>query len=169
MQIQDPVHRHAERRAVVLPLPVSSSATPTVTSSARRLSSRRRVSTPVPSSTAARRPSLRSATSSLSRSCLRVLSSATSRRRRVTVERSLVPLATTRLSSATPPMRTRLAFVFLPARRRPSPAATVLPSVSLRAVAVSTSPYSRPAGHTTSSRPSATSASSPYHTIAKGR
>ena len=157
-----------ERRTVVLLLPVSFSATPTVTSSARRPSSRLRVFTLVPSSTLARRLSSLLATSSPLASALRVPLSATSRRRLVTVARSPALPATTRPSSVTRLTRTRLVSVFPLARRRRSLALAVRPSVSLLVVAVSTSLCSRLVVRTTSSRPSATSASSPYHTVAKG-
>lgn len=142
---------------VVLLSLASFSVTPTATSSARRLSLLPRASTLVPSSTAARRLPSPLATFFPSLSALRVLSSATSRRKLVTVVHSLAHLATTLLSSATHPMRTRPASVSLVVPRKPSLAVLVRLLVSSLVVDVSTSLCSRLAVRTSNTRPSATS------------
>src|SRR5712671_3651083 len=124
---------------VVHPLPVSFSGTPTVTSSGRRLLSPPRVFTRGPLSMQGRRLSSLLAISSPSQHVLKVQLFATSRRKWVTVVHSLVRLVTMPPSSATLPMRTRLAFVFHLAQRRLSQAARGLLSVLLLVVDVSTS------------------------------
>jgi hypothetical protein len=117
--------------AVVLPLPASSSATPTATRCAPRPSSLPRASPPVPSSSAARRPPSPSATFSPLVSSLRVPSSATSRSRLVTVVRLPVPRVTTPPSSDTTPTPLAPVSVSPPAPRSLLPPSPVRLLVSL--------------------------------------
>ena len=139
-------------------MPVSFSATHTVTSSARRPSLPLRAYTLVLSSTAARRlPSL-SATFSPYPSCQKVPSSQTLRRRSATVVPLPGLLETTLPLSVTRPMTTRPVFVSPVEPRRRSLEAAVLPLVLSLVVDVSTSLCSRLAVHTTSTRLSVTSA-----------
>ena len=140
-------------------MPVSFSATHTVTSSARRPSLPLRAYTLVLSSTAARRlPSL-SATFSPYLNCQKVPSSQTLRRRSATVVLSPGHQATTPPLLDTHPTTTRPAFVFPVVPRRLSLVAAVPQSVSSLVVDVSTSLCSRLAVHSTSTRPSVTSTS----------
>lgn len=143
--------------AVVLLSPVLSSATHTGTSFARRPSSLPRVSTPVPSSTVARRLLSLSATSFPLPNALRVPSSRTLRRKLVTVVRSPGRQATMPPLLATPPMITRRVFVFHLVPRRQSPEAAAQQSELLLVVDVSTSLCLRLVVHSTSTRLSATS------------
>lgn len=115
-------------------LPVSSSVTPTATSSARKLSSPPKVCTLAPLSTAARRPLCPWVTSSPSLSALKERSSATSRRKLVTVVPLLAPQATTLPSLATRQMTTRRESGCLVVRRRRYPARHVRRLVSLLVV-----------------------------------
>ena len=143
--------------AVAHPLLVSFSATPTVTSSERRPSLPQRAYIRAPLSMQGRRPSSLLAISSLSRHVLKVPSSATSRRKLVIVVHSLVLLATMPPSSAIPLTRTRPAFDFHQAQRRPSPAVRAPPLALLLVVDVLTSRCSRLAEHITNTRPNVTS------------
>lgn len=88
------------------------SATHTATRSARSCSSPSKACTPVSSCTAERRPSSPSETCCHLDSCLREPSSATSRRRPETVERSPEHRATTPQSSPTTPTPSVLASSF---------------------------------------------------------
>ena len=142
---------------VVLPLLVLFSAIPTVTSFDRRPSLPQRVSIRAPLSTRGRRLSSLLAISSLSQHVLKAPLSATSRKNLVTVVHLHVLLATMPPSSVTLPMRTRPAFGFHLARRRPSLAVRAPLSELLLVVDVLTSRCSRLAGHITNTRPSATS------------
>lgn len=142
--------------SVVHPLLASFSVIPTATSSARKLSSLPRVSILVPSSTVARRLLLPLAMFFLFPSALRVLSSATSRRRSVTVVPSPV------LPETMPPLldtqtTTRRESGFLVVLRKQCLDLHVQPSASSLVVEGSISLCSRLAAPTTSTRPSVTS------------